>query len=106
MAFCRISEYDIDDDEAAETEGELQIITECWVEPQMGSVINSTPERAAMDGTNYMQLATGVCTITIYIRYNCDTNLNISSIYSMKVGVVMMHIALHLQDPTMARHAA
>ncbi|XP_065351660.1 KICSTOR complex protein SZT2-like isoform X3 [Cloeon dipterum] len=44
-----------------EPEGELQIITEVWIEPQYGHVIKSPPERAYMDGLSYDQLADELC---------------------------------------------
>jgi len=43
--------------EPNEPDGELQIITECWIEPQYGHIIESPPERAYMDGLSYDQLA-------------------------------------------------
>ena len=46
--------------ETTEADGELQIITECWVEPQCGVIVNSTPERQHFDGLNYIQLAQAV----------------------------------------------
>ena len=49
---------DTEDDEMAN--GEFQIITECWIEPQLGTVVNSTPERGHLEGMDYMQLAKGV----------------------------------------------
>ena len=41
----------------AENDGELQIITECWIEPQHGVVVNSPPERDYMEGLPYHKLA-------------------------------------------------
>ncbi|XP_059469171.1 KICSTOR complex protein SZT2-like [Neocloeon triangulifer] len=46
-----------------EPEGELQIITECWIEPQYGHIINSPAERAYMDGLSYDQLADEICKV-------------------------------------------
>ena len=43
--------------ETAEADGELQVITECWVEPQWGVVVNSTPERKYFDGLSYQEVA-------------------------------------------------
>jgi hypothetical protein len=51
-----------DDSELPDSEGELQIITECWIEPQHGRVINSPPERYYMEGLSYDQLADEVST--------------------------------------------
>ncbi|XP_014668477.1 PREDICTED: protein SZT2-like [Priapulus caudatus] len=43
--------------EGAETDGELQIITECWIEPQDGVVCCSPEERQHFIGCTYKQLA-------------------------------------------------
>ncbi|KAI0211904.1 KICSTOR complex protein SZT2 [Lamellibrachia satsuma] len=51
------SKDDMEEMETTEADGELQIITECWVEPQCGVIVNSTPERQHFDGLNYIQLA-------------------------------------------------
>lgn len=41
----------------AESDGELQIITECWIEPQHGLVVNCPPERDYMEHLPYHKLA-------------------------------------------------
>ncbi|KAJ9595166.1 hypothetical protein L9F63_013524, partial [Diploptera punctata] len=41
----------------AENDGELQIITECWIEPQHGLVVNCPPERDYMEHLPYHKLA-------------------------------------------------
>ncbi|KAK7862806.1 hypothetical protein R5R35_004159 [Gryllus longicercus] len=46
-----------------ENEGELQIITECWIEPQHGTVVNSPPERYFMEGLPYYMLADVICQV-------------------------------------------
>nr|CAD7431950.1 unnamed protein product [Timema monikensis] len=47
-----------DDNEVdPEIDGELQIITECWIEPQFGTVMGSPPERIYMENLQYHQLA-------------------------------------------------
>ncbi|XP_013407252.1 KICSTOR complex protein SZT2 isoform X2 [Lingula anatina] len=51
------SESDTDVEERAESDGEIQIITECWIEPQYGNVVNKTPERNHYDGLDFKQLA-------------------------------------------------
>ncbi|PSN35432.1 Protein SZT2 [Blattella germanica] len=40
-----------------ENDGELQIITECWIEPQHGLVVNCPPERDYMENLPYYKLA-------------------------------------------------
>ena len=59
MDFCSVSE-DEHDEETTEADGELQLITEVWVEPQYGMAINSTPERKHFDGLDFVQLAHAV----------------------------------------------
>lgn len=54
--YFSISEEEIDEMDTTEADGELQIITECWVEPQYGKIINSTPERKYFDGQTYKDL--------------------------------------------------
>jgi hypothetical protein len=45
-----------------EGDGELQIITECWIEPQHGLVVNCPPERDYMELLPYYKLADVVST--------------------------------------------
>jgi hypothetical protein len=45
-----------------EVDGELQIITECWIEPQHGLVVNCPPERDYMERLPYYKLADVVST--------------------------------------------
>ncbi|CAM1294269.1 Uncharacterised protein r2_g361 [Pycnogonum litorale] len=54
------SDDDGDDMDAVEADGELQIVTECWVEPQFGFVTNSTPERKYLEGLTYQQIPSAV----------------------------------------------
>lgn len=70
---CSDDDDDDDDEDAAsddqnaqndhEVEGELQIITECWIEPQHGIVVNCPPERIYMEGLPYHMLADVICQI-------------------------------------------
>jgi hypothetical protein len=48
--------------ELTEADGDLQIVTECWIEPQYGVVINSSPERQHWEGLTYKQIARAVST--------------------------------------------
>ena len=52
-----MSEDDMDELETTEADGELQIVTECWIEPQYGEAINNTPERKHWDGLTYTEIA-------------------------------------------------
>lgn len=42
--------------EGTEEDGELQIVTECWVEPQHGTCVNNPPERKEFDGLTCHQI--------------------------------------------------
>ncbi|XP_070564104.1 KICSTOR complex protein SZT2-like isoform X4 [Ptychodera flava] len=44
----------------AEADGELEVVTECWIEPQSGLVFDSPEERSYMDGLGYKQVAQAV----------------------------------------------
>lgn len=55
-----MSEDEIDMYELTEADGDLQIVTECWVEPQYGVVVNSSPERQHWEGLTYKQIARAV----------------------------------------------
>ncbi|XP_055884389.1 KICSTOR complex protein SZT2-like isoform X4 [Biomphalaria glabrata] len=52
-----LSEDDRDDTETTEADGEVQIVTECWVEPQYGVCCNNTPERQHFNGLTYLDIA-------------------------------------------------
>ena len=60
---------EIEEEETTEADGELQIITECWLEPQYGDVVFSPPERQHFDGLTYKQLPDAVsCSFSITIH--------------------------------------
>ena len=61
LAGCVVRVLDEEDvEESAEADAELQIITECWVEPQYGQIMRSTPQRKHYDGITYQQLPQAV----------------------------------------------
>ena len=37
-----------------------ELVTECWIEPQYGHVVNSTAERLSIDGASYHEIASRV----------------------------------------------
>ncbi|BFY99733.1 hypothetical protein BsWGS_02773 [Bradybaena similaris] len=43
--------------ETTEADSEVQIVTECWVEPQYGVCCNNTPERQHFNGLTYLDIA-------------------------------------------------
>ncbi|KAL1484259.1 hypothetical protein MTO96_032675, partial [Rhipicephalus appendiculatus] len=42
--------------ETAEADGELQLVTECWVEPQCGVVVNCPVSSSYLDGKQYTEI--------------------------------------------------
>ncbi|CAL1547605.1 unnamed protein product, partial [Lymnaea stagnalis] len=52
-----LSDDDQDDTATTESDGEVQIVTECWVEPQYGVCCNNTPERQHFNGLTYLDIA-------------------------------------------------
>jgi hypothetical protein len=52
-----------------EGDGELQIITECWIEPQHGLVVNCPPERDYMELLPYHKLADVVSTLQCIMKF-------------------------------------
>ncbi|XP_059140197.1 KICSTOR complex protein SZT2-like isoform X3 [Physella acuta] len=52
-----LSEDEQDETESTEADGEVQLVTECWVEPQYGVCCNNTPERQHFNGLTYLNLA-------------------------------------------------
>ena len=48
------------DEETTEADGELQIVTECWIEPQHGKSLSNSPERKHWDGMTYKEIANTV----------------------------------------------
>ncbi|GAB1605816.1 Hypothetical predicted protein [Argonauta hians] len=52
-----ISEDEMEECELAESDGELQIVTECWVEPQHGLSVNNPQERKHLNGLTYQEIA-------------------------------------------------
>lgn len=59
--------YSLSEDEATEesdiqdnSDVQLEIVTECWVEPQTGVVCNSPHERRFFEGLDYISLADSV----------------------------------------------
>ncbi|KAK3091384.1 hypothetical protein FSP39_019468 [Pinctada imbricata] len=51
------SEDDLDEYETTEADGELQLVTECWIEPQYGVSTNNSPERRQWNGLDYKGIA-------------------------------------------------
>ncbi|XP_021342251.1 protein SZT2-like isoform X1 [Mizuhopecten yessoensis] len=52
-----VSEEDVDELETTEADGDVQIVTECWAEPQFGVGVNNPAERKHWDGMTYKDMA-------------------------------------------------
>lgn len=48
------------DDGDVNEDGEMQLVMECWVEPQHGKVTNSPSQRSYMNGLRYFRIADAV----------------------------------------------
>ncbi|XP_071849509.1 KICSTOR complex protein SZT2-like isoform X4 [Apostichopus japonicus] len=46
----------LEDMDMIEADGKLQLITECWVEPQCGTIVDSPEGRGLFDGQQYMNV--------------------------------------------------
>ena len=49
-----------EESDAQDSEAQLEIVTECWVEPQAGTVCNSPHERRFFEGLDYQTLSESV----------------------------------------------
>ncbi|KAK8725752.1 hypothetical protein OTU49_010460, partial [Cherax quadricarinatus] len=52
-----IVDEDWEEGDSVEADGEIQIVTECWVEPQNGVVTSPSPQAVHLHNCNYRQLA-------------------------------------------------
>lgn len=57
---CSGSEDEGVEDGDMNEEGEMQLVMECWVEPQHGKVTSSPPQRSYMNGLPYYRIADAV----------------------------------------------
>lgn len=71
-AFClyRDSSFSTDDDndtevEAVDLDTELNLVTECWVEPQSGTVMNCMDQHRHFQGLKYQEIPQAVCITSI-----------------------------------------
>ncbi|XP_063962374.1 KICSTOR complex protein SZT2-like isoform X2 [Lytechinus pictus] len=47
---------DGDDQDTSEADGRLQLVTECWIEPQSGTIIDPPKQMKFLDGLNYQTI--------------------------------------------------
>ncbi|XP_067679134.1 KICSTOR complex protein SZT2-like [Haliotis asinina] len=66
-----VSEEDMDEMETTEADGELQIVTECWVEPQYGVSVNNTPERTHFNFKTHQEIGKSF----FPVDYECISSL-------------------------------
>ena len=69
LSCFSVSEEDMDEMETTEADGEVQIVTECWVEPQFGVCINNTPERLHFEKLTSVELAKAVSTFCFNVYF-------------------------------------
>jgi len=86
-----VSEEDGEELDGAVGDGELQIITECWVEPQCGVVVNSTPERKHFDGLSYKEVAQTVSTHVIF-KWSYTESMLTKYVTRLKISVKISNI--------------
>lgn len=60
------SSFSTDDDndtevEAVDMDTELNLVTECWVEPQSGTVMNCMDQHRHFQGLKYQEIPQAVC---------------------------------------------
>lgn len=68
------SSFSTDDDndtevEAADGDMELNLVTECWVEPQCGTVMNYMDHHRHFQGLKYQEIPQAVCKISLPAVY-------------------------------------
>lgn len=63
LSFDSIVDEDWEEGDSVEADGELQVVTECWVEPQNGAVTTPSPHASHFHNCNYRQLAQAVSTV-------------------------------------------
>ena len=77
--LCSLSEEDFDE-ETTEADGEVQIVLECWTEPQFGLSCSNPPERSHWDGQDYKGIARSVSLvlpIKVYYNYGFSLHFNL-----------------------------
>lgn len=68
--------FSTDDDndtevEAVDLETELNLVTECWVEPQSGTVMNCLDQHRHFQGLKYQEIPQAVCTTNLTCLLAC-----------------------------------
>lgn len=63
-----VVEDDWEEGDSVEADGVMEIVTECWVEPQNGVVVSPSPRANHLNNCSYRQLAQAVSTC-IYLCY-------------------------------------
>lgn len=69
LAFHGSFSTDDDNDtevEAVDVDTELNLVTECWVEPQSGTVMNCMDQHRHFQGLKYQEIPQAVCITNSY----------------------------------------
>lgn len=60
-----VVEEDWEEGDSVEADGVMEIVTECWVEPQNGVVVSPSPRAHHLNNCSYRQLAQAVSTLVV-----------------------------------------
>lgn len=63
--------------EAVDLDTELNLVTECWVEPQSGTVTNCMDQHRYFQGLKYQEIPQAVC---ISITYSSTSTMSLLSL--------------------------
>jgi hypothetical protein len=83
----------MDEIETTEADGELQIVTECWIEPQHGYSVKNSPERKHWDDMTYKEIAQTVRTLdssTVMLLSSSDPKGHVSHCHYF-VSILVCH---------------
>ncbi|XP_060082039.1 KICSTOR complex protein SZT2-like [Ylistrum balloti] len=108
-----VSEEDVDEVETTEADGDVQIVTECWAEPQFGVGVNNPTERKHWDGMTYKDMAKALyppdlecisCLVTFeHLVYVCQNTVAVpNSVDWLQNGSFSSSVdfvPLYMEDP-------
>nr|CAH7745694.1 unnamed protein product [Callosobruchus chinensis] len=93
---------DEDNEQSSESEAELQIVTEVWIEPQYGKVVPNNPRISYIDNKAYYEIADAICMVdsqcisslltmehlSLMCQEKCDDEFNVSGTFSNNQSTV------------------
>lgn len=93
-----VVEDDWEEGDSVEADGVMEIVTECWVEPQNGVVVSPSPRANHLNNCNYRQLAQAVSTYLeplVFSRFVFSVDRRIDT--QEKGGAVTVWLVLQLR---------